>query len=291
MSAFNDPESVRRQYATYDNLRVRQEIHDTYTVPQFDHTRWVIKAANWRGDEAVLDVGSGAGRYYDALTSLQPNVTYYGLDLSPGMIIKHPASGDGRLLIADAGHIPYQDNAFDVIMANHMMYHLPDIDEALVEFRRVLKPEGVLLVATNSVQSMPELQVLMRRAIVLLTRTGASQVQPPLPASHRFALENGSRQLARHFFAVVRHEVPSKLVFTDIEPVMRYLETTREMREPQLPEDVLWDDVMMIMQQQITHLIHHLGELIITKSTGVLVASDTGDFIAEFVQRQQMVAS
>jgi SAM-dependent methyltransferase len=190
-------------------------------------------------------------------------------------------------LIADAERLPYGDGSFDVLMANHMLYHVQDVEIALQEFRRVLKPDGVLMVATNSQQSMPELQVLMRRAIILLTRSNASQVQPPIPASDLFALENGSRKLARHFYGVVRYDLPGTLVFQEIDPLMAYLESTRDLREPQLPPDVAWDDVMVIMRQQITHLINHLGELVINKLTGVLVASDNGGFIHEFVEHHQ----
>jgi hypothetical protein len=68
---------------------------------------------------------------------------------------------------------------------------------------------------------------------------------------------------------------------------MSYLESTRDLREPQLPPDVAWDDVMVIMRQQITHLINHLGELVINKLTGVLIASDNGGFIHEFVEHHQ----
>ncbi len=289
MSSVNNPESVRRQYATDENLKIRQEIHDTYTVPNFDHTAWVINAMKWHGSERVLDVGCGAGRYYPAVQSVSDTIHYHGMDISTGMLERHPGKDDHTVLCGDGMRLPYADDSFDIVMAHHMLYHVQDIDETLVEFRRVLKPGGVIATATNSNQSMPELQVLLRRAIVLLTRSGASQVQPPLPASHLFSLESGARQLARHFYAVVRHEMPSKLVFSDIDPVMRYLETTREMRQPQLPDDVMWDDVMMIMQQQITHLIHHLGELIITKSTGVLLATDDGDFAHDFTQLRDKV--
>lgn len=281
MPTSNDPEIVRKQYETDESLRIRQEIHNTYTVPQVDYVQWVIASLKWRGDEQVLDIGSGAGSYYEALKQKAPDVAYTGLDTSAGMLQKHPAKSE--CINADALELPFADDCFDVIMANHMMYHLPDIDTAITEFRRVLKPEGVLMVATNSTQSMPELQVLMRRAILLLTRTAGTQVRPPVPASDLFALENGSRKLSHYFYAVVRHDLPSKLLFPDTEPLMRYLESTRSLREPQLPEDVNWDDVMMIMSQQATHLVNHLGEMSINKLAGVLLATDRGDFINEFV--------
>jgi SAM-dependent methyltransferase len=248
----------------------------------------VLEAVHWRGDEQVLDVGCGSGAYYDLIQASQPDITYHGLDYSEGMLASHAGT---RLVLGDAPHLPYADASFDVVMANHMIYHIADIDTALVEFRRVLKPEGTLVVATNSVQTMPELQVLMRRAILLLARSGATQVQPPTPASDRFALENGTRQLARHFYAVMRHDLPSKLIFPDIDPIMDYLESSRSLREPQLPEGVEWDDVMMIMRQQISHLINHLGELVINKLAGVLVASDSGDFIQQFVQIKSSIGA
>ncbi|MBC8099942.1 MAG: class I SAM-dependent methyltransferase [Armatimonadetes bacterium] len=284
MSAINDPNAVRRQYATDERIRIRQEIHEKYSVPKIDFPDWVLSNFKWRGTERVLDVGSGAGMYYPSLKRASSEINYHGADLSTGMLLKHPAyvTPTDTVLLADAQHLPYTNHSFDVIMANHMLYHVSDIDAALQEFRRVLKPDGALLIATNSTQSMPELQVLMRRAIILLTRSGASQVQPPVPASDLFALENGSRQLARHFYAVVRYDLPSALVFTDIEPLMAYLESTRDLREPQLPSDVAWDDMMVIMRQQVTHLINHLGELVINKLSGALVATDQGGFIREF---------
>lgn len=285
MPAVNDPNIVRQQYATDELLRVRQEIHEHYTVPKINFVEWAIQSMEWRGDEVILDVGCGVGTYYETLKAKFPNQTYFGLDLSPGMLAKHPAAGS--VVLADAQQIPFADASFDVIMANHMMYHLQDTDEAIVEFRRVLKPDGVLMVATNSTQTMPELQVLMRRAILLLSRAAGSQVQPPVPDSDLFALENGSRQLARHFYAIVRNDLPTKLVFPDIEPIMRYLDSTRAMREPQLPQDVNWDDVMMVMRQQITHLVNHLGELVVNKLNGVILASDRGGFINEFIQYRE----
>ncbi len=280
MSVPNDQDAIRRQYADNKALLTRQEIHDKFTVPKVNYFEWVLQSIQWRGDERVLDIGSASGSYYAPLHALYPNVHYVGLDSSFAMLEEHP--GEQRVY-ADALKLPFPSDSFDVIMANHMIYHLADIDDGLVEFQRVLKPEGVLVAATNSTQTMPELQVLMRRAILLLSRAGSAQVQPPTPASDRFALENGTPHLARYFYAVMRHDLPSKLIFPEIEPVMAYLASTRALREPQLPDGVHWDDVMMIMRQQIAHLINHLGELVINKLTGVLVASDRGDFIQTFV--------
>nr|MCU0514953.1 class I SAM-dependent methyltransferase [Anaerolineae bacterium] len=267
MTSQREPAILRRQYATDENLRIRQETHDKYTVPKKNFIEWALQSLHWRGDEKVLDVGSGPGLYYTHLKALYPQIDYYALDLIPAMLSNHPAERQ-RLINGDILRLPLADQQFDVVMANHMLYHIEDVEGAVQELRRVLKPGGVLMVATNSTQTMPELQVLMRRAIVLLTRQGASQVRAPAMPSDHFALENGTRILSRHFYAVVRYDLPGMLVFPDVEPAIAYLESTRDLREPHLPADVVWDDVMMIMRQQINQLIKHLGELVINKQAG-----------------------
>jgi hypothetical protein len=142
----------------------------------------------------------------------------------------------------------------------------------------------VLLAATNSLDSMPEFRELVKRAVLVLTAPGKS-VQLPLPSSYLFSLESGTRQLARHFYAVVRYDLPGKLVFDNIEPVMAYMETTRSLREPQLPEGVTWDSVMLIVREQVKNQLSYFGELTITKLSGALVASDRGGFISGFVRQ------
>ncbi len=277
----NDPKAVRRQYASDVYLRIRQETHEQYTVPKVNFPEWVLNRLKWRGDEQVLDVGAGAGAYYECLRELWPDISYYALDQSPGILRLHPAHGEA--VIADAQYLPYRDQTFDVVMANHMLYHVPDIEQAILEARRVLKPRGVLVAATNSIQSMPEIHALFRRGMLLLSTPGKVYSQPPLPAQTSFALENGTRILARYFYAVVRYDLPSMLVFPSVEPVMAYLESTRSIREPQLPESILWDDLMLVMREQVSRVISHFGELTVNKVSGVLIASNQGGFIQEFV--------
>ena len=286
MPASNQSDVVRRYYQTDEFLRIREETHDKYTVPKSDFARWVLDTIDWTGEESLLDLGTGIGTYYSRLIAMHPNIHYHANDLSHQMLVNHPADSS-VLTLSDAVKLPYANDSFDVVMANHMLYHVPNIDDALKEIKRVLKPNGKLLTATNSIHTMPELQVLMRRAIVLLTRYGATQVRPPALPSDTFALENGTRILASHFFAVVRHDIPGQLVFNDIEPAMAYLESMRDLRQDSLPEDVAWEDMMLIMRQQITQLIKHLGKLEINKVSGALIASDSGGFIHEFVERDK----
>ncbi len=280
MFSANNPDTLRQMYATDEAWRIRQETHDRYSVPAVDFASWALGCLDWHGGEWILDLGCGPGRWFATVQKILPDTHYFGIDLHPGMLETHPQRR--TLIVGNALNLPYASGTFDVVMANHMMYHIPDIEGAIHEIRRVLKPDGVLMATTNSVHNMPELQVLLHRAVTLLVSPGTDRFQTPLPPSDLFTLETGTRLLSRHFYAVARYDLPSALVFPSAAPVLAYLESTRAAREPQLPHGVHWNDVMLIVGEQINRLLEHFGELVISKLIGVLVATDRGDFIREY---------
>ena len=224
---------------------------------------WALDCIKWRGNECILDVGCGTGRWVPTIREKLPNIQYYGLDLYPNMMQSHPAQN--RVAVADAQRIPYADASFDVVMANHMLFHVPDVERSLREFRRVLKPGGVVMATTNSVQNLPEVQALMRRAITLLVPPGTTNIRVSAQHTDLFTLESGTRLLSRYFFAVVRYDLPGKLIFPAAEPLLAYIESTRAVRESELPAGVMWDEMMLIVREQISRLIEHFGELSINR--------------------------
>ncbi len=276
---------MRQLEATERYLRILEDTYAKYCVPRIDFADWTLATLDWRGDETILNIGSGAGSHYACLMKAQPNVRYFAVDPSPQP--RHKSACDAEKLAAgDALTLPYATDSFDVVMANHVLYQMPDIDRCLTEIKRVLKPDGRVLAGAESLHTTPELQVLIRRAVVLLSENGAN-VQPLSLPCDAFALENGTRILARHFYAVVRHDLPLQLVFEAVEPALEYLEGMRDLRQHDLPNDVSWDDMMLIMQQQLSQLLQALGTLEISIACGALVASDRGGFINEFVCRDQ----
>jgi SAM-dependent methyltransferase len=279
MSTGHYPEYLHRQYANDEMLKVMQATHEQYSEPPVDFTEWVLDRVGLRGDERVLDVGAGSGTYHAALSARHPAINYTALDLSEGMIRELAAP---RRVIADAAALPFPAASFDVVLANHMLYHLPKPENGLREIRRVLKPEGVLVAATNSAGTMPQLVELLRRGILLLSKPGTPLVQMPPPPHTRFSLENGAQQLARYFPAVVRFDLPGTLAFPQVEPALHYLNTWRAMREPQLPPGIKWDDLLLVVRDQITRIIKLFGVLSVEKLSGVLIATERGGFIAEY---------
>ncbi len=99
-----------------------------------------------------LEIGSGTG--YFSLNLLQAGVVRSAVctDVSPGMLSTLRANAD-RLGLAvetatcDAAALPFADEEFDLVLGHAVLHHLPELDRAFAEFRRVLKPGGVLLFA------------------------------------------------------------------------------------------------------------------------------------------------
>jgi SAM-dependent methyltransferase len=264
-------------------LRLRQDIHDTYTVPKIDFPRWVLERAGLSGKESILDVGTGSGSYFNVMQQDYPSITYVGVDTSLGLLRFHSATS--TVSVGDAECLPFANGVFDVVMANHMLFHVPDIDKAIADFRRVLKPDGMIIAATNSNQTMPEFQALFRRALLLLSQ----QVRPNspylLPPHETFTLESGVRKLSKQFHVVVRHDLPSALIFSEVEPVMKYLDSLRNLREPSLPPDVTWEALMEAMHDQIQRVVTLHGELVVSKLSGVLIASNRSNFIQDYAKQ------
>ncbi len=105
------------------------------------------------GPEArVLDCGIGCGSLSLALNRLLPDrIAYCGIDTSGTMLAAADAAMrqaglSPRLEQADVLSIPYADRAFDVVMAAHVLEHLPEPGAALAEMIRVLKPGGMVFV-------------------------------------------------------------------------------------------------------------------------------------------------
>lgn len=95
----------------------------------------------------VLDVGCGVGPLLRDLVARYQHVI--GLDISASALslVQMNSPRLRGLTVADGERLPYRSGTFDVVVLRASLHHIPEIDTALDEFRRVLKPNGTLLMA------------------------------------------------------------------------------------------------------------------------------------------------
>jgi len=283
-------QAIRNAFASEHSLLLRKSLHENYSEPSVNLPEWVISLVAWRGDERVLDVGSGPGTYLNALQKKLPLQTHYTAgDLSSGMLhALHRQKQGLKAAQLDALHLPFASGSFDVVLANHVLPYVADTEAAILELRRVLRqPHGLLITATSSDYTMPEFSTLIQRALRLLRRNTGEEVRE-INIPYHFSLENGLILLGRHFKSVVRYDIPSSFIFDEVQPVTDYIDSCRDFYQPYLPANLAWEEFMTVIADQVRRLVEHFGELVVNKLSGVLIATDEGGFSTHYQEARRL---
>ena len=187
--ALNDRSAVIREYASPEGLAARGSI---YAGAEGRDAKDVVLETVAEADpvDPILDVGCGPGDFADRLrTELRLRVV--AADLSPEMVRRTRSRGV-EAIVADVQNLPFADASFGCVVANWMLYHVPDVDRALAEVRRVLKPGGCLVATTKSERHLGELWKLAGH---------------PGNALLPFRTENARPRLGRYFGSVRERRV------------------------------------------------------------------------------------
>lgn len=153
MPLVTDHSYLHYQYADSEKLHIRQEAHRLYSERTDNFIEWVLGQLDPQPGERIADVGSGQGVYHPFLTRRGAQIV--AMDASLGMLAEADANArrDGlpvSVAQASAETLPLADGCCDRLMANHMLYHVPDKIAALREMGRVVKAGGRLVFTTNS---------------------------------------------------------------------------------------------------------------------------------------------
>ena len=204
---------LERQYQSADNLQARISLHERFSTSSQSFPEWILDHLAAPPSADILEVGCGNGNLWVANgCRIPPGWRLTLTDFSEGMVdeARRRLGDRATFQIADVTELPFGDEAFDAVIANHMLFHVPDRSRALAEIARVLRRRGLLIATTNGRGHMGELWALMRE-----------------PDNERwfeqFSLENGAAQLRSLFTDVEVHRFGDGLEVTEVEPLLAFV--------------------------------------------------------------------
>ena len=161
----------------------------------------------------------------------------------------------------DAQEISYPNDSFDIVIANLMIYHIPDREKAISEISRVLKPEGVLYASTFSQNNMKEFNDLLKNYDKKL-------YNPIEQFARAFGLENGAEQLSKSFKEVKMINYIDSLEVTEAEPIVDYMLSFGSVKEN------INEDNLKGFKDYLDDVLDREGVIKISKESGIFIAKN-----------------
>jgi ubiquinone/menaquinone biosynthesis C-methylase UbiE len=134
------PELRARIQASFDNASLDSEHFPETIDPRIYHVKLIREHLGELRGKRVLDVGCGKGRFARVFHEQEPEAELWGLDISPEML-RHVPQG----IAVRAGsmtELPFEDGFFDGAYATESLEHAVEIERAVAEICRVVKPGG-----------------------------------------------------------------------------------------------------------------------------------------------------
>lgn len=208
---------IETQYKTADHLNTRISIHAKYSTNRQPFADWIVSHYDITPGMRILELGCGTGDMWVRHLDLLSGGTHLTLtDFSAGMLETArknlPGREDIAFQVVDIQDIPFPDGAFDMVIANMMLYHVLDLRKGLDEVRRVLKPGGKFYCATYGENGIMAYINDVLRPFHVNGSIGKT-----------FTLQNGGEILGKHFAKVQRLSREDGLAITDIGDFVDYI--------------------------------------------------------------------
>lgn len=215
------------QYKTAVNLNVRIELHRRFSRSPISWFPWLVSQMDLESMGSILEVGCGNGQLWQQVDAERLNGKKICLtDISAGMVedaaalLKKDEKKGGMKAFhfetADCQKLHYPDGSFDCVIANHVLFYVKNIGQALEEISRVLKPDGVFYCSAYGKDHMKEVTSLVQEFDSRITLSEVALYE-------LFGLENGQEMLKEQFASVEQVMYDDALWVDEAEPLLDYI--------------------------------------------------------------------
>ncbi len=251
---------IIEHYRSTENLNVRIKIHQKYSQNPVGWFTWIFSQIDFSKIERLLEVGCGTGQLWEACNIDLRNREVFLSDISSGMVesVRKKFGDLFSYFVIDCNEIPFRKEYFDAVVANHVLFYVNNVSNAVQEIQRVLKPNGVMYCTTYGKEHMKEISELARSFHGKITLSNNN-----LPEN--FGLENGKQILQPFFSHVEVKRYEDELIVDNADMLCDYILSChgnqREIIGKRIQE----------FREFIRKYIEEHGALHITKDAGMFV--------------------
>lgn len=199
----------QQQYNNAAKFNARIQLHAKCATNKYPWPLWVFDQLEKKENLKILELGCGTGMLWQVNGTRIPLDWEITLsDFSEGMLNEarqnlQTSEVKFTYELINAEQIDFSNDYFDTVIANHMLYHVPNLDRALSEIFKVLKPDGIFYASTIGSNNMREMKQLIHQ---FLQNNSYEEVLGTV--ENNFSLDNGRDHLSNYFqdIRVIRYE-------------------------------------------------------------------------------------
>ena len=217
-----DEKELLQQYMDSSNLDASIKLQDRFSSNKHGWYKWTFNNIKLDKKYKVLEIGCGNGVLWSKnIDLLDKDISITLTDVCEDMInnAKKNLSNYSDIFdfqIVDPYNIPFENESFDLVIANHILFYMKDVDKVLNEIKRVLKIGGYFYSSTIDSKNMKELESLVKG---FNSNIKISEEK----ISSNFGLENGEGILSKHFCQIKKYLYEDKLVINDAKGILEYI--------------------------------------------------------------------
>jgi ubiquinone/menaquinone biosynthesis C-methylase UbiE len=150
------PELEERIRRSFDEASLDEEHFPSSIDPRIYHVKLLLDHLGDLAGKRALDVGCGKGRFARIFQERYPGAEMWGVDISEEMLKHVPAGIHTRAASMTA--LPFEDASFDAAYATESLEHAVEIDVAVEQICRVVRPGGRIAIIDKNVEHFGKLK-------------------------------------------------------------------------------------------------------------------------------------